>query len=117
MRLPGRDGGVRLLRIHLENGAGYTRIRLEGKLVGPWVKELERCWQCVLTHATSLLTVELDEVTFVDSEGQLLLKAMYESGAELKARGTLSGFVVERIEKEAVLVVSGAGIPEKEALD
>lgn len=88
-----------MLRVHVEHGRGFARIRLEGRLVGAWVEEVQRCWQCVRKRcAASAVTVELDEVTFVDSDGQLLLEAMFEAGAELRARGALSRFLVERIQ-------------------
>jgi hypothetical protein len=94
-----------MLRIHVEKGPRRVRIRLEGKLVGPWVKELERCWQCALSRVpSSAVTVELEELTFIDSEAQTLLTAICRSGAQLRARGALCRFVVERIQL-AVLVV------------
>src|SRR5207237_6149895 len=93
-----------VLRIHVEHGPARAYMRLEGKLVGPWVNELRRCWECVLTRSSdSALTVELDDVTFIDSEGQLLLAAMHQAGARLRARGALSGFIVERIQAAGTL--------------
>ena len=93
-----------MLRIHVEHGPGRAYMRLEGKLVGPWVNELRRCWECVLTRSSeSALTVELDDVTFIDSEGQHLLAAMHKVGAKLQARGALSRFIVERIEASNVV--------------
>jgi hypothetical protein len=34
-----------VLRIHIDDRDGLTSLMLEGKLVGPWVRELENCWQ------------------------------------------------------------------------
>ena len=94
-----------MLRIHVEHGPGRAYMRLEGKLVGPWVKELLRCWECALTRCTAdEVTLDLDEVTFVDSEGQLLLAAMHKAGARLQARGALSRFIVERIQASNVVI-------------
>jgi len=76
------------------------------------VKELLRCWDCVLTRCTAeAVTLELDEVRFVDSEGQLLLAAIHKAGATLQARGALSRFIVERIQisNEAVSQCAAAG--------
>jgi hypothetical protein len=42
--------GVRgsvMLKITLRSEAGVLFFQLEGKLAGPWVKELERCWRLV----------------------------------------------------------------------
>jgi hypothetical protein len=34
-----------MLKITLQSEAGVLFFQLEGKLAGPWVKELERCWR------------------------------------------------------------------------
>ena len=33
-----------MLRIYIHDEVPVTSFVLEGKLVGPWVKELEKCW-------------------------------------------------------------------------
>jgi len=34
-----------MLKITLQSDAGVAVFQLEGRLAGPWVKELERCWR------------------------------------------------------------------------
>jgi anti-anti-sigma factor len=89
-----------VLRIHLEEQADLATIRLEGKLVGEWVEELERCcYEALARPSNHQLIIDLDAVTFVDAQGQSLLQDMFRAGAMLKAKGTLSQYLVDRIQQ------------------
>jgi len=73
-------------------------IRLEGKIAGDWVEELERCCQEVLARRQSCpVVIELDEVIVVDGEGEALLQQMHRAGFVLRGRGMHSQDLVERI--------------------
>ena len=37
-----------MLRIYIHDEVPVTSIVVEGKLVGPWVNELEKCWETVV---------------------------------------------------------------------
>ena len=75
-----------MLRITVEEEADFTRFRLEGKLIGDWVKELERCWICVRTTEPGMrFRIDLSSVSFVDEKGKTLLESMVSEGAELAA--------------------------------
>ena len=88
-----------MLRVHVENQTGGVRLRLEGRLAGAWVQELVRCCQKVLTAADyKSLTIDLDAVSYVDEQGQLLLDTLHSCGATLVANGALSRYLVERIQ-------------------
>jgi anti-anti-sigma regulatory factor len=95
-----------MLKITLRSGAGVLVFALEGRLVGPWVKELELCWRSAAdTQQSYPVRVDLSAVTFIDADGKALLGQMYRKGAELVASGCLNKCIVERImrseEKEA----------------
>lgn len=88
-----------MLRIHVENHFGRVWLRLEGRLAGAWVQELDRCCKKILaTTDSKSLTVELDAVSYVDGQGQSLLDSLHSSGATLVANGPLSRYLVERIQ-------------------
>ncbi len=72
-------------------------LGLEGKLAGPWVKELENYWRSVGTKQGYPVRVDLSSVTFIDEEGKELLGSMYREGAGLVAMGCLNKFIVEDI--------------------
>ena len=89
-----------MLRITIEEQGESTAIRLEGKLVGPWVGELKQCWQKILAGSTAKnLMTELDAVTYVDASGKELLQEMRRAGARLVGRGVLTSHMLDEIEK------------------
>lgn len=90
-----------MLRIHVEEKCNRATLRLEGKLAGAWVQELERCCQDALARAENrALVIELDAVTFVDEEGRSLLREMHEAGATLVGRGAQCRHLVEQIQQQ-----------------
>jgi anti-anti-sigma regulatory factor len=92
---PGRES---MLKITTLTNAESIALRLEGRLAGPWVQELERCWDSVVGSTTNHpLTVDLSAVTYVDSDGKDLLKKIHKQGARLVASGCLTSCIVNEI--------------------
>lgn len=86
----------------LENARQRTLI-LEGKLVDPWVAELERTWDEV-RHAQQprRLVVDLKDVTDISPRGEDLLYRMLREGAEFNCcRGVLTRHVLQRLVRQA----------------
>ena len=80
--------------IHAES----TTLKLEGRLAGPWVQELERCWvSTVGMRKRYPLSVDLSAVTYVDSDGKDLLKKLHQEGVTLVASGCLTSCLVREI--------------------
>ena len=50
-----------------------VQFQLEGKLVGPWVEELQRLSDEALSHQKAV-SLDLERVWFVDSRGVTLLR-------------------------------------------
>ena len=87
-----------MLKITTLTNTESTTFRLEGRLAGPWVQELERCWvSTVGTRTRGSLSVDLSAVTYVDSDGKDLLKKIHQQGAKLVASGCLTSCVVREI--------------------
>ena len=85
-----------MLKITTHRSDDSTRITLEGRLVGPWIEELERCWrEAEQTAAGRRLIVDLTGVTFVEPEGKALLTRISQAGAELIASGCCMRSIVE----------------------
>lgn len=75
-----------MLKITLHDSAGEFLLKLEGKLSGPWVQELEQCWKTASSTTEGRKTVvDLVEVDFVDPQGELLLCEMHARGVEMQA--------------------------------
>lgn len=91
-----------MLKITTLVNAESTVFRLEGRLAGPWVQELEVCWDSTVAMTTNHpLSVDLSAVTYVDSDGKDLLKKIHQQGAKLIASGCLTSCLVNEIEHVA----------------
>ena len=86
----------------MESARSLVTIRLEGKLIGPWVEECHRAWESIREDLGSKkLRLDLRGVTFVDGSGTALLREIHRtSGAEVLADSPLTKYFAERIMRE-----------------
>jgi ABC-type transporter Mla MlaB component len=77
-----------MCRITTSASADELVIKLEGRLVGPWVRELDACWRdAVLKLGGRQMQVDLTAVCHVDTAGRELMTRMYRRGAQFTATG------------------------------
>lgn len=89
-----------MLRITTRVNNGTVGLFIEGRLVGPCVGELEKCWRRAVAGESPLPTVvDLTDVSFIDAHAKQLLSQMHEQGIKLVANGLMSKLVVEEIER------------------
>ncbi len=87
-----------MLRITVHDNPEALTFLLEGRLAGPWLRELEECWKSTLADQRKpILRVDLTGVTFIDEAGKTCLAAMYRHGAELIAADCLTKEIVAEI--------------------
>jgi hypothetical protein len=87
-----------MLRITANDSPRVLTFRLEGRLEGPWVSELERCWRRMLeSPCRPTVCVDLTGVTYVGPAGKARLAEMHEQGAEFIANDCLTKAVVAEI--------------------
>jgi hypothetical protein len=86
-----------MLRITTRADRAAVIFELEGKLVGPWVDELEQCWRRLDAH-NQRLRIALQAVTFIDPAGKELLSEMHRNGAELLGEGCMIKAIIDDIE-------------------
>jgi anti-anti-sigma regulatory factor len=91
-----------MLKITIQPRKTATRLMLEGRLTGPWVEELRRCWEAAADVADDVI-IDLAGVTFIDADGKELLIRMWQGGAKLHAVGCLTRCIVEEITKGEVV--------------
>jgi len=90
-----------MLRIDIHREPEATNLVVEGKLVGAWVNELEKCWQtCASSEPARPVLVNLCAVAFIDAEGKKLLTRMRQQGVKILPSGCLMKAIVEEIEAE-----------------
>ena len=90
-----------MLRITVHDAPRAITLQLEGKLSGPWLQELEDCWQRALASEDKpVLRVDLTGLTFADAAGKSCLAAMHRCGAEFVARDCLTKEIVSEISQD-----------------
>jgi hypothetical protein len=95
-----------MLRITVHDSPRAITFQLEGRLAGPWVRELAECWQGALARERKpILRVDLMGVTFISDEGKECLVALHREGAEFVAADCLTKAVVAEITHQSI----GAG--------
>jgi anti-anti-sigma regulatory factor len=69
-----------MFRITLQEEPAGTTLRLEGRVVGPWVAELTRSWPALISSPGSRkLLIDLCGVTHVDRDGMRILAEIHET--------------------------------------
>jgi ABC-type transporter Mla MlaB component len=87
-----------MLRITVHESQRALTFQLEGRLAGPWLRELEECWQSTLDRQRKpILRIDLTGVTSIDAAGQACLAAIYQQGAEFIAANCLTKSIVAEI--------------------
>lgn len=95
--LSGEEGAFTMLKITLNNSRGSAQLTLEGRLAGPWVKELEQFWRHMPAPEQGSLIIDLRGVTFIEETGKALLAEMWQEGAQLIATGCCNKPMIAQI--------------------
>ena len=86
-----------MLRIELLDGNnGTTTLELAGRVVGPWVDELNRSCERILAIGGTL-SIDLGQVSFVDRDGVQFLKRLRARDVALV---NCSPFVAEQLKSQ-----------------
>jgi len=89
-----------MLRI-TTTGVDPTIVTVEGRLSGPWVEELDRCWRSLVgPRGAGAVRVRLEEVTFADAAGKELLRTMHAHGTALEGSDCMTRAIIEEITHE-----------------
>jgi ABC-type transporter Mla MlaB component len=93
-------GGTQaVLKISVTNESSKAiSFQLEGKLVGPWVDELRRLSEAALAGSEAV-TLDLEKVWFVDSQGISLLRDLAKQKV---AQLNCSQFISQQLQGENV---------------
>jgi predicted nucleic acid-binding Zn ribbon protein len=87
-----------MLKITMIKTPTEERWMLHGRLVGPWVRELQAVWRN--THRADeqqRCVFDLNDVTFVDQGGEKLLRALAKEGVQFEASGIYVRDVVKQL--------------------
>ncbi len=85
-----------MLRITSSNHRSTETLKLEGKLVEPWVAELLQTSSSLLEQGLQI-RLDLAAVSFVDAVGAQALRELIRRGVTI---GPCSGFVAELLKQD-----------------
>ena len=105
-----------MLRITTTDSPIEQRWILQGRLVEPWIAELETGWKKRGRNDMRRCVVDLTEVTLIDKRGEKMLKAMRRAGAELIARGVYLRHLVDDIKSQRKLASPSRPVPRAKEL-
>ncbi len=71
-------------------------LKLEGRLVGPWVDELMKT-VCEANGWSQPLEVDVADLTFVDKDGEMALSWLHRRGARFQGKGLFSQYLFARL--------------------
>jgi hypothetical protein len=84
-------------------------IKLEGKLLGPWIDEVSKAC-AASTSPSSRIKLDLSALNFVDAAGERLLRELIARGIEVVA---CSSYVGELLRSSAEVRPGDPGSPSK----
>ena len=82
-----QERDILTVRITIHEEPETVRLKLEGRLTGPWVREFDQTWRSLESSLDSRkLVIDLCGVIHMDAEARRLLTEIYEkTGAEIVA--------------------------------
>jgi len=99
---PKARGLIDVLKITWDQHSQPALLKLDGKLIGPWVHELEHSWSEIRRRDRERApVVDLTDVTFIDAEGKKLLGLIAREGANLRSRSLLTRFLIDQIQRRS----------------
>lgn len=90
-----------MLKITAIHGEDQPTLVLEGKLVEPWVAELQKSWAQLQGESQPReILIDLKDVTAISQSGEDLLLQMMRDGATFRCcRGLLTRHVVKQLQR------------------
>ena len=86
-----------MLRITINEEPKKVTLKLEGRVVGPWVAELDRTWHSLRAPLENkALCIDLCGVSYIDREGRKVLADIYrQTRAQFEADTPLAEYFAE----------------------
>jgi hypothetical protein len=91
--------GRHTLKITIQDQGETIEIKLEGRVVGPWVAELRRVWaETAPQLGMKSLSIDIQQVTYADAGGKEALREIYtQTHATLIASSPWAQYLAEEI--------------------
>lgn len=82
-------------------------VKLEGRLVGPWVKELKKTVSR-RNGPYHALEIDVSDLTFADDKGERALRWLHRMGARFRGKEPFSEYLFQRL--KIPLFAAGEGL-------
>ncbi len=87
-----------MLKISTIDTQSERRLVLEGKLIEPWVAELEKAWEAANFKLDDRqLVIDLSETIVISVEGKKALLELMQRGAKFACCGVLTRYLVDQL--------------------
>jgi len=87
-----------MFKISVVETHGQRRLVLEGRLVPPWIAEVETAWRNAAEQLQDRkLVIDLTDVTFVGADGENMLLKLMRGGAKFSCRDVLTKHVLGQL--------------------
>jgi anti-anti-sigma regulatory factor len=87
-----------MLRITIHDSGASLTFQLEGRLIGPWVAELEKSWRDARAGQPDCrVLIDLTGVSFIDAAGKAFLAAAHRAGAKFLTADCLMCAIVAEV--------------------
>jgi hypothetical protein len=87
-----------MMRAQVSSVGNRLTLKVCGRLADRYVLELETCWRSARAeHPESKISVDLQDVTFIDDKGSSLLERMHRDGATFAVAGLMARAIIEKI--------------------
>jgi hypothetical protein len=98
-----------MLRITVHDAPEALTFQVEGRLVGEWARELERCWENTANIRENRSSIiDLTGILFIDAEGRSILTKLCHEGALFRTAGPLNDSIVSEISAKSKRKILGA---------
>jgi anti-anti-sigma regulatory factor len=98
-----------MMKIQIEQLDGQMVLRVEGRLAGACVPELEDCWKTARAgQPAPKISVDLKNVTCVDRAGRALLRSMHGNGVVFLRAGMAIQDILDQITQHVGQALSPA---------
>lgn len=90
------------LRITVEESGESKVLKLEGRLTGPWVAELDHLWQQTSRgNGHHKIVLDLRETTYADAKGIESLRSIYrQTGADILTSTPWTQYLADEVTRK-----------------
>jgi anti-anti-sigma regulatory factor len=92
------------LKITIDDGPATLKLKLEGRIVGPWADALRDSWNSLKDSGSRGLVVDLCGVTNIDTAGRQILADIYKrSRARFLADTPMTKYFAEEAVRQGAM--------------